>query len=261
MTNKEFRKKTALRHHEYMSDAFSEETKTTVARSKIFENGVVKEFSTLLNSQLPFIEVKNLTSDEAVWYMVGDCCVLNFASFTRPGGGFINGSMAQEEALCHASNLYEVLVNFKDRYDDNYHSNMNHGVYKNWAIYSPDIIFIDEENKPSERIISADVITCAAPNKKAATEVKNEYFDMCLNSRIKFILDVCEQNRVKKLILGAFGCGVFGNDPETVADMFMHHLVSGRYSFQEVLFAIPANTKRENYDAFNKIVKKYGIKN
>lgn len=257
MSNKEYRKNKAQRHHEYMSDAYSDEIKRSITQSEIFEGCIARNFM-FSNTQLATVEVKPMTSDEAIWYLGGDCCVLNFASFTRPGGGFIKGSMAQEEALCHVSDLYEVLVNFTDKYDDNFRHKTNHGLYQNWAIYSPDIIFIEDENKPTERVITADVITCAAPNKTAATEVENDAYDKCLESRIAFVLDVCEMKRVKKLVLGAFGCGVFGNDPERVADIFMNLLSSGRYSFKHVVFGVP-DTPKQNYEAFRNVAKKYGF--
>jgi len=179
-------------------------------------------------------------------------CVLNFASFTRPGGGFIKGSIAQEESLCHVSNLYNVLLAFKDEYDKNYNrESFKSGTYNNWALYS-DSVYFEINNQQ----MTANVITCAAPNYKkfienGGTNLKG--YDEVLYSRIKYILDIAKENDQKILILGAFGCGVFGNNPTTVATHFKSLL--RYYNFDKVIFAIP-NNQDGNYNEFKRIFSK-----
>jgi len=198
------------------------------------------------------IEIVDSTTEKAIFELYGQIpCVLNFASFTRPGGGFIKGSIAQEEALCHVSNLYNILLGFVDEYNENYNkSSFNNGLYENWAIYSPNVYF--KMNEVDKR---ANVITCPAPNYTVyKTKSDNDtLYDEVLRSRIKYILDIAYANDQKILVLGAFGCGVFGNDPNKVAIMFKALLRN--YKFRKVIFAIP-NNGNGNYKAFKKVFDK-----
>ena len=71
-----------------------------------------------------------------------------------------------------------------------------------------------------------------------------------LRTRIKFVLNIAQDNKVETLILGAFGCGVFGQNAEEVAKIFMEELIAGT-TIKQVIFAIP---KGENYDKFKKVM-------
>lgn len=177
----------------------------------------------------------------------GKTAALNFASYKRPGGGFVDGMMAQEEALCHESYLYNVLRRFSGYYINNTEK-MNSGFYTNRALYSPNILFRNET--------MCDIITCAAPNAsrmiryKTGQEKENQ---RALLERIFFVLNIAADQKVDTLILGAYGCGVFKQDPYVVSHAFkyyLEHIRSG--TFKKVVFAIP-NKESANYIAFKEV--------
>ena len=191
------------------------------------------------------IRVVQDTSVDAIFKIKteGKRAVLNFASYKHPGGGYIKGAMAQEESLCHASDLYNVLKNdkFKNDFYDYNKEHLNKGLYDSRLIYSPDIIFYNE----NEESKTCDVITCAAPNSTVAKDYQHISEDVLLQvmkDRILMILRVAQENKVKVLILGAFGCGVFGNNPIITAKIFKECLTKYQYYrnvFDVVVFAIP----------------------
>lgn len=190
--------------------------------------------------------------------------VLNFASYKNPGGMFLNGSSAQEESLCHESYLYNVLSECSDYYEWN-NDHKFKALYANRALYSPNIVFsrpivprpkVTEDSKVNTVDWAlCDVITCAAPNKSAAQKygnVPDAINSNSLYSRIEFVLDIAKEQEVKTLILGAYGCGVFGQDPTEVASYFKTLLFSKYKCFDTVVFAIP-NGNNGNLAAFKKV--------
>jgi len=175
---------------------------------------------------------------------------LNFASYKNPGGMFLKGSKAQEECLCHQSALYNILSRFPKYYEEN-KKNLNNALYTDRAIYTPSVPFFTESS-----IFNCDIITCAAPNKYAAQKYKNvsdEENWYNLYNRIEFILNIAKFHQVDILIVGAFGCGVFGQDPYEVAAIFKYLLDTKPYGFSQVIFAIPRGTRADNYTPFEQI--------
>lgn len=180
----------------------------------------------------------------------GRVCVLDFASYRNPGGKFIEGSSAQEEALCHDSFLYNVLSSERIRnlFYFPHKSTIHWGCYTNDMIYVPEVRFFDT--------IKPDVIVCAAPNKKAAMryyKVDPAFADKCMRERCDAVLGVAAHKQVDTLILGAFGCGVFGNDPSVVAEAFKTLLAEKYHGcFGVVIFAVPDEKNGQYFErAFN----------
>jgi len=172
--------------------------------------------------------------------------VLNFSSYKNPGGMFLKGSKAQEECLCHKSFLYNVLTRQESFYEWN-NQHKNKALYLDRGLYSPNILFFSGEEE-----VFCDVITCAAPNKSAAQKyqsISDTENTEALRSRIRFLLDIAYDQEVEILILGAYGCGVFGQDPIEVASIFKEYLKE--YNFKKVIFAIPKG-KNGNYEAFKR---------
>lgn len=171
--------------------------------------------------------------------------VLNFASYRHPGGGFLSGSKTQEEALCFTSNLYCVLREFEKTWYAYNNKALNNNLYKTRVLVSPNILFFAPER---DSIFYADVVTCAAPNAHAAARhgVSKATIESTLYERCDAILYAAtRQCKVySNIILGAFGCGVFGNDVEHLAKSF-RSLLFGKYAgcFPQVTFAVPDEDK------------------
>lgn len=168
---------------------------------------------------------------------------LNFASARNPGGGFLGGAQAQEEAITRASALYPCLLKQPEYYERN-RANRS-ALYLDLAIFSPDVAFFrDDSGKLLGSPVFASVITAPAPNAGAvrANEPANEdKLVPALRRRAALVLAIAKVEGITRLILGAWGCGVFRNEPATVARIFHEHLSLGgafHGAFQNVVFAI-----------------------
>lgn len=249
----------ASSHTLLMSHKYAEDIEYSVNNSKIYNKENVRETTTScipsiitvqdLDTVSAALAYKNLFPDKKI-------CVLNFASYKNPGGKFIEGSSAQEESICHESDLYNVLKRFDNTYYAPHRERgaTNRCLYDNEAIYSPDITFIHQVgDKDSKiyRIFKTNVLTCAAPNWTAARAYHKatlyENLD-ALVSRIQFIKNILEQEKVDVAILGAFGCGVFGQDPIDVAKIFNKTFSNSTIS--SIVYAVPAGLNQRNYNAF-----------
>lgn len=244
----------ARQHTDQMQEKYAEQIEQAVQHTKIYEGEAdVKE----TERKTLQCSVEDLDSVRAVMKYGGSrCAVLNFASYKNPGGMFINGSIAQEECLCHALYLYNVLRQFQHIYYDQNKTRLNKTLYTNKALYTPDVMFFDGEKK-----VQCDVITCAAPNISAGRKYQNVPDSVnteALRSRIQFVLDIAKDNQVDTLILGAFGCGVFGQDAAEVARIFKEYLTTTHSCFDRVVFAVPDGTN-SNYKAFCQTFKKIEI--
>lgn len=164
---------------------------------------------------------------------------LNFASAKNPGGGFLNGARAQEESLCRASGLYACLN--RQRYYD-HHRALGGGFYTDYALYSPHVpIWRDDRENLLPATWPLSFITMAAPNYRAHDfdpAVKPKLL-AAFEERIRKVLLIALAHGHPSLVLGAWGCGAFGNDSQDVAPIFAQHL-NGEFSdaFEKVIFAV-----------------------
>ena len=144
--------------------------------------------------------------------------MLNFASAKNPGGGFINGAMAQEESLAASSILYRTLTAHEEYYREN--RAQRSMMYTNYAIYSPDVVFFrDGRFQLVEKPFKASVLTLPAVNMGQVL-LKGEdsaEAERVMRRRMKLALAVFARQGAKNLVLGAYGCGVFRNDPKLIA--------------------------------------------
>jgi len=159
---------------------------------------------------------------------------LNFANGVQPGGGFLGGARAQEEVLCRSSALYHTIVD-----DQMYaeHRQRSRPDSTDWAVYSPDVpVFRTDDGAELEHPWLLSFITCAAPYAPA---IGQPQAGDLLRRRIHRVLAIARSYGHSALVLGAWGCGAFGNDAHRTAIDFRHALendFSG--AFTDVVFAI-----------------------
>ena len=129
-------------------------------------------------------------------------------------------------------------------------------MYTDRAIYSPHIPFDDSEK---DHYFVFDVLTCAAPNLAVArrqlpAEILKDKNREILRSRVQFIKDITEENKVSTLILGAWGCGVFAQDSNDVALLFAEAFK--KTTVKRIVYAVPGSVDDKNYRSFSSIVKR-----
>ena len=222
---------------------------------KIFVMGRTGHFCVNSDSFSTAIEVKKQHPKEEV-------LVLNFANPVYPGGGVRNGANAQEEDLCRKSSLLMALEDksageYYD-YNDSLHTYMGSDA----MIVTPNVEIIkDEKGNLLDDSVLVSVITCAAPmiSKGLGRKSEVEYKELLYN-RIMAMLKVAAHYRYKYLVLGAWGCGAFGNDAEIVAELFYKALHDIRYNdmsheslFRQIYFSVLDRSEdKYNFNAFYK---------
>ncbi|MGW7279889.1 TIGR02452 family protein [Streptomyces sp. NPDC054844] len=201
-------------------------------------------------------EVTGESSLEAARRLGGEVAVLNFASARNPGGGYLNGAQAQEEALCRASALYTCLLRAREFYD--HHRAHRDPFYTDRVVHSPAVpVFRDDRGRLLDEPYTAGFLTSAAPNAgvvlRTAPNRAAELPD-ALAARAERVLETAAAHGYRRLVLGAWGCGVFRNDPAQVAGAFRGLLgPGGRFAaaFERVAFGIldrtPGGTVREAF--------------
>ncbi len=185
----------------------------------------------------------------------GSVAALNFASAKNPGGGFLNGSHAQEESLARSSALYASQMRAWDFYER--HRASSSLLYSDAMILSPGcpVIRDDDGNLLDEPQI-AGFITSAAPNAGAAGDNRPAELPLIpevFRRRSEYVLALAASQGYKQIVLGAWGCGVFRNDPGLVAKVFADHLGHGQWSsrFDRVVFSVlDTSSSQSTFNAF-----------
>lgn len=174
---------------------------------------------------------------------------LNFASAKHPGGGFLGGSRAQEESLARSSALFACL---RGREMYRFHNERRDPMYSHWIIWSPDVpVFRDDDGTLLPEPWPCTFITCPAVNAGVVlrrdpsrrVEVRDTMRERCAR-----VLGAAATNGHRTLVLGAWGCGVFGNDTGEVAETFRLALTGPfRGAFERVVFAIVDDSVERRY--------------
>lgn len=214
---------------------------------------------------LPEVTVLDASATQAIldngrgYAQFCDMAVLAFASFTNPGGGYIQGYLGQEATLCADSYLYNVLDKQRKWYGENRRRNINCELYRNRALVVPAVRF-DRNHVHAY----ADVIVAAAPNAKRARQeyrVSEDALLDALRDRIRFVLAICDELGREKLVLGAWGCDNNSFDAEAVAELFRKELASGDFKVKQVFFAVPSTRWDEDFAKFEHVLASFPERN
>ena len=248
---------------------------STAGQKLILEGEAMPEQTLLLYEKAAKVTVsKKRTFEAASAYREGRVAVLNFASASNPGGGVVKGSGAQEECLCRCSGLFFSL-NAPDMWEGFYtpHRKAQDPLHNDDIIYTPDVIVFKSDTAmprlmPQEKWYSVDVITCAAPNLRSnptnpmnpadgkPVKVSDKELLSLHEKRLKRILDVAVAEGVDTIILGAFGCGAFMNNPEVVARAARNVLQDYLHAFKNIEYAVYCRPDDDrNFRIFERVLR------
>lgn len=197
------------------------------------------------------VAVENISTVDAIRKLAAEkkdvIGVLNFASAKNPGGGFLNGAMAQEESLAASGTLYRTLTAHEEYYREN--RLQRSMIYTDYAIYSPDVVFFrDGRFRLTDSYVKASVLTLPAVNMGQVI-LKGEDIAQAkkaMRRRMKLALAIFAEQGEKHLVLGAYGCGVFRNDPKLIAAWWKELLEEGMYPyFETILYAVLDRSENE----------------
>lgn len=246
MADRDQRKEQAEKHTALMKGAFASETAATIEAAVIYEEG---EGRSLELPDAPFETTETMVTTAFVPEALhrlgsGKSVVVDPASFTRPGGAYLDGAFGPEQILCSESNLFEVLCGIKRDFHDKNRDYRRGMLFTDRCAYLPDVAFLR-----GGTVRKADVIAIAEPmrsraleNHRPETECDHE-----LARRIETILSVAVANECETLIVNAFGCGRLGYPAQQVIDLFKKWLDAHPGALKRVVFSVP----RVHFDAFD----------
>lgn len=229
-----------------------------LSRTEFYEDKYEFQLPPLESKLNGTIEIRNESTLKAVHRLSfiekkENVCALNFANAFNPGGGVLFGARAQEETLCRSSALYYSITQTKALRFYEYHRNH----YKDFGdaasnalIYSPDCpTWIVDKTVLDQPFIASYITSAAIDNsgrfydREKAKEIHDK--------RIESIINCAIVNGVKNIVLGAFGCGAFHNNPDDVSESFRRCLIDDekRFYFDSISFSI-IGYNTINIDAF-----------
>jgi len=195
----------------------------------------------------------------------GDSCrapaIVNFASHRAPGGGWLNGAIAQEEAICYRSSLALSLEGTK-----NYPLRMNEALYSPYVLVVRHDMAAGHELLPHDEHAAVSVLSVAAINKprvrtfeqprRKAVFARDRDRDIT-KAKMRLALRMAATNGHDSLVLGALGCGVYANPPEDVAHCWLEVLHEDEFSgnwWRRVCFAVYDPHEGGNHEIFDQVL-------
>lgn len=187
-----------------------------------------------------------------------NAAVMNFANAHHPGGGFMLGANAQEESLCRCSTLIASITSDKAAEMYRYNNLHINDVESDYMLYSKVCVFRNEKYELLSEPFTAGVLTVPAPNRNGfAVLTSLKRIDETMMRRIRIMLLIAAKNGHESVVLGAWGCGAFRNNPSRVAECFRKVLIDECYAayFKNICFAIFGRADSRNITAFKECFK------
>ena len=257
----------------------SESVKKATASQKLILEGdtLADQKKDIYEDPAKVVVSKKRTYEAAAGYKGQHVAVHNFASASNPGGGVVNGASAQEECLCRCSGLYFNL-NTRAMWDGFYqpHRDAHDPIHNDDIIYTPGVTVFKTDTAmpelmPESDWYDVDVITCAAPNLRnqpsnkyntgdgnKQTVMKDKDLLALHEKRLRRILEVALSEGCDTIILGAFGCGAFQNNPEVVAQANRNVIKDYLHAFKNIEFAVYCSPRDDhNFVIFERVRKVY----
>ena len=257
----------------------SESVKKATASQKLILEGdtLADQKKDIYEDPAKVVVSKKRTYEAAAGYKGQHVAVHNFASASNPDGGVVNGASAQEECLCRCSGLYFNL-NTRAMWDGFYqpHRDAHDPIHNDDIIYTPGVTVFKTDTAmpelmPESDWYDVDVITCAAPNLRnqpsnkyntgdgnKQTVMKDKDLLALHEKRLRRILEVALSEGCDTIILGAFGCGAFQNNPEVVAQANRNVIKDYLHAFKNIEFAVYCSPRDDrNFKIFERVLKVY----
>ena len=248
--------------------------KKSVINQKLIleQDSIIKPEKNIYSEPVQIIVSNKRSFEAASSYRDYSVCVHNFASASNPGGGVVNGANAQEECLCRCSSLYFCL-NTQEMWDGFYkpHRMEHNSIHNDDIIYTPNVVVFKTDTAyprlmKEEDWYEVNVVTCAAPNLRdnpgnrynsgdgnKKVRITDKELLLLHEKRLRRILDVAQSEGNQVVVLGAFGCGAFANNPMIVARAAKNVIEEYRYAFKVVEFAIYCSPRdTENFKVFER---------
>lgn len=234
------RQRTAIDTKEYFEknkDLF------TVKRTKIYTS--ISVSSTIMDARDATITLKLCSTMEAAREEPERCTIIVAGNPKKPGGGWLDGSINQEAECWRQSGLH-MYIDDSDVYERN-RNDSHYGLYNSIVQWCSSVPVIKNEEGAHTGLYFADFVTSFPPNAKEAKPTFTEDgVNVCYYNRVALVLSICHKEAPNQtIVLGAWGCGVLGNDP-TFAAMTWKKLLQ-IYNFKKIIFAIPDRTLLKIY--------------
>lgn len=227
--------------------------------NKCFDKG--NKYSSDCNSKCFNLDSFSLGIKTKKDYNSNRVLVLNFANPINPGGGVRIGAKAQEEDLCRRSTLLYALESKAASKYYNYNKSRCNLNNSNTIMLHPNVeVFKNEAGILLEKPEQIAVVTCAAPIATSFKDLESKkQYEKIFYLRILSLLICAAFYEYDYLILGAWGCGAFGNDPKTVAELFRKAIYDESINgfkicknFKRIDFAVLSTHKNNyNFDTFD----------